>query len=168
MWCFVDWNGHRTVPLHREGVHDLAATIFDLVGATVPTEYVLDGQSYLDDTVRYFQDDGVELMEELTVPDTLKCIDIVHSHSMVTGRYQYIFRATPELETGASSKLYPNTYDVECFSKFSLLSSKITVMNMTPWMSVGATLRSRGRSESENQYHRRCDGGAVRRDHRYV
>ena len=90
---------------------DLAPTIFDLVGATLPSEYTMDGISWLDE-VRSVLDDNV------TAPDTPCCevrfIDVKQSRSIVTADYQYIWRADDEVESaGGVNTLYANTYDLQ-------------------------------------------------------
>ena len=88
---------------------DLAATIFDLVEADVPTKYVMDGTSWLDEVQSAINGDD-------TTPEDPCCemryIDVKQSRSIVTAAYQYIFRANDEVETaGGVNDLYANTYD---------------------------------------------------------
>ena len=88
---------------------DLAPTIFDLVNATVPTEYMMDGISWLDEVQSAINGDD-------TTPETpcceLRYIDVKQSRSIVTADYQYIWRANDDVETlGDVADLYENTHD---------------------------------------------------------
>ena len=88
---------------------DLAPTIFDLVGATVPNEYTMDGISWLDEVQSAINGDDTE-------PDDPCCemryIDVKQSRSIVTADYQYIWRANDDVETaGSVDDLYAKTHD---------------------------------------------------------
>ena len=88
---------------------DLAATIFDLVEAAVPNEYTMDGISWLDE-VQSAINGGTTTSEDPCCE--LRYIDVKQSRSIVTADYQYIWRATDDVETaGGVNDLYANTYD---------------------------------------------------------
>merc|ERR1719491_1322666 len=92
---------------------DLAATLFDLAGITPPAEYVLDGKSWLNDVEFELTEHDHETPGEQTCC-VYKYIDTLNSHSIVTGAYQYLFRANLNVETGHGvDELYRNTYDVD-------------------------------------------------------
>ena len=90
---------------------DLAATIFDLVDATVPDDYVMDGTSWLDEVMSAVDGD------DDTDSDGDSCcehrfIDIKNSRSIVTAQYQYLWRANDDVEAvGGVDDFYPSAYD---------------------------------------------------------
>merc|ERR1740131_741460 len=89
---------------------DIAATVFDLTDVHVPSEYVLDGVSYLDDVVNQLTDPDADSQTACR----FKFVDHHHSHSIVNGRYQYIYRLTDEVDTQSRvDEMYPNCYDEE-------------------------------------------------------
>ena len=88
---------------------DLAATIFHLADVTPPMGYILDGLSYIDDVSNYIADPSTATQTSCLY----KNIDIYNSHSIVTGHYQYIWRATLDVEPGGGADLYPNALDEE-------------------------------------------------------
>merc|ERR1719356_2172876 len=93
---------------------DLAATIFQLAGVQTPNDYQMDGVSYLDDVVASINDPDFDQVADGEGSCEYKYLDIKNSHSMVSGQYQYIFRATDSVDTMYDvDKLYPNTYDLE-------------------------------------------------------
>merc|ERR1719300_905414 len=93
---------------------DLAATIFQLAGVDTPNGYQMDGVSYLDDVVASLNDPDFDQVADGEGSCEYKYLDIKNSHSMVSGQYQYIFRATDSVDTMYDvDKLYPNTYDLE-------------------------------------------------------
>ena len=75
---------------------DVAATIFDLVDITVPDGYTMDGISWLNDVQKVIADDDTD--------DTNCCeyryVDVMNSHSIVSGQYQYIYRSNLVVENG--------------------------------------------------------------------
>jgi len=96
---------------------DMAATVFDLVGVTPPTEYVTDGKSFLTDVTNAINHPG-EFAQTLQTSRVYKFIDMYQSHSIVMGHLQYIWRATDEIdemEFGEQQPIdiYPNVYDME-------------------------------------------------------
>ena len=87
---------------------DLAATIFDLVGADVPANYTTDGVSWLDEVMDAV--DGTATSDGSCCEQ--KFIDIQNSRSIVTADYQYIWRANDDVESvGGVDDYYPHTYD---------------------------------------------------------
>merc|ERR1719334_1154949 len=93
---------------------DLAATIFQLAGAQTPSDYQMDGVSYLDDVVASLNEPDFDQVADGEGSCEYKYLDIKNSHSMVSGQYQYIFRATDSVDTMYDvDELYPNTYDLE-------------------------------------------------------
>ena len=89
---------------------DTAATIFELAGITPPAEYALDGKSWLDDVERVIV--GEDYSAQTCC--VFKHVDTLNSHSIVTGKHQYIFRANDNVESGHGvDQLYLNTYDQE-------------------------------------------------------
>lgn len=87
---------------------DLAATIFDLAGVTVPDSYIMDGVSWLDEVVDEAND--FEYVGESCCE--YRYIDVFNSRSIVSSKYQYIWRATEIVETRNNvDDLYPNTLD---------------------------------------------------------
>jgi len=90
---------------------DLAPTLFDLVGATVPTDYTMDGSSWLDEVESAVNGDD-------STPDDpcceLRYIDVKQSRSIVTADYQYLFRANDEVDTaGGVDDYYAYIYDLQ-------------------------------------------------------
>ena len=68
---------------------DLAATIFELTGIAKPTEYQMDGVSYVQDMVRHIQEDGDNVLHaDLQRHESCQfaVIDIENSHSIVSDR----------------------------------------------------------------------------------
>jgi len=93
---------------------DLAATIFQLAGVDLPHGYQMDGVSYLDDVVNALTNPNFDQVADGEASCEYKYLDIKNSHSMVSGQYQYIWRATDSVDTMYDvDKLYPNTYDME-------------------------------------------------------
>ena len=93
---------------------DLAATIFKLSGTAPPSEYQMDGVSYLDDVAAALKDPAFDQTVDGEGSCSYKYLDIKNSHSMVSGHYQYIFRATDAVDTMYDvDELYPNAYDLE-------------------------------------------------------
>merc|ERR1719229_1490000 len=93
---------------------DLAATIFQLADVSVPSGYQMDGVSYLDDVVGALTDPAFDQVSDGEASCEYKYMDIKNSHSMVSGKYQYIFRQTDSVDTMYDvDKLYPNAYDLE-------------------------------------------------------
>jgi len=93
---------------------DLASTIFELAGVSLPSGYQMDGVSYLDDVVGAINDPSFDQVADGEASCEYKYLDIKNSHSMVSGQYQYIFRATDSVDTMYDvDKLYPNAYDLE-------------------------------------------------------
>jgi len=93
---------------------DLAATIFQLAGIDTPHGYQMDGVSYLDDVVSALTNPNFDQVADGEGSCEYKFMDIKNSHSMVSGKYQYIFRQTDSVDTMYDvDKLYPNAYDLE-------------------------------------------------------
>jgi len=94
---------------------DLAATIFELAGITPPDEYQLDGISYLDDVLLALSTDTESDTEfEGTGQCQYRYLDVKNSHSIVSERYQYIFRATETVDSmDGVDELYPDAFDLE-------------------------------------------------------
>jgi len=93
---------------------DLAATIFQLAGIDTPHGYQMDGVSYLDDVVSALTNPNFDQVADGEASCEYKYLDIKNSHSMVSGQYQYIWRATDSVDTMYDvDKLYPNTRDME-------------------------------------------------------
>ena len=88
---------------------DLAATIMDIVGITVPTEYTMDGISWLGDVTSTLS--GTSMVGGHSCCE-YRYIDIKNSRSIVSADFQYIWRANEDVETAMNvNELYPNTYD---------------------------------------------------------
>jgi len=87
---------------------DLAATIFDLAEVAVPDSYTMDGVSWLDevtDAVNGWYSTGGGCCE-------YRFIDIFNSRSIMSSKYQYIWRANEEVESNNNvDDLYPNMLD---------------------------------------------------------
>ena len=84
---------------------DIAATIFDVIGVTVPAQYELDGISWIDTVINGVGSGSTSCCD-------YRFIDIYNSRSIVSDRYQYIFRANSKVDTaGRVDTFYPNTYD---------------------------------------------------------
>merc|ERR1719242_753211 len=97
---------------------DLAATIFELAGITRPDEYRLDGISYLDDVLMALSMDSEF---EGTGQCQYRYLDVKNSHSIVSERYQYIFRATETVDSmDGVDTLYPDAFDLEQFCDLSV------------------------------------------------
>ena len=97
---------------------DLAATIFDLVGATVPANYTMDGISWLDEVISAVDFNVSSNYANMTMSiSNVSCcdyrfIDVKNSRSIVTADYQYIWRANGNVETADGvNTFYPFTYD---------------------------------------------------------
>jgi len=94
---------------------DFAPTIFDLAGVTPPDDYVLDGKSYLADVSNAIHHPGEF---EQTSCD-YKIVDMFNSHAIMSGDYQYIWRATDQVDEWARGfdmrpeDVYPNIFDME-------------------------------------------------------
>ena len=78
---------------------DLAAVVFDLAQITPPAGYGLDGLSYIDDVAAQIASPSTAEQSSCLY----KYIDILSSHSIVSGRWQYIFRATNKVEPGGGA-----------------------------------------------------------------
>ena len=100
---------------------DVSATIFDLVDKNLPSGYVMDGVSILDGVLEQIAMNELEDTDSDLNPTSLnhsccqhRFIDILHSHSIVTDRYQYIWRAADEVEDeNGEDLLYPHSHDLE-------------------------------------------------------
>jgi len=93
---------------------DLAASIFQVAGVSPPSEYQMDGVSYVDDVVGALGDPDFDQVTDGEASCEFKFLDAQNSHSMVNGKFQYIFRATDAVDTMYDvDTLYPNTYDME-------------------------------------------------------
>ena len=97
---------------------DLTATIFDLVGATVPANYTMDGISWLDEVISAVDFNVSSNYANMTMSiSNVSCcdyrfIDVKNSRSIVTADYQYIWRANGNVETADGvNTFYPFTYD---------------------------------------------------------
>ena len=83
---------------------DLAAVIFDIANITIPNQYILDGINW--------KNDVLALMNNSNMSDNNCCnyrfMDIYNSHTMVSSKYKYIYRANPDnIETDNDvQKLY--------------------------------------------------------------
>jgi len=90
---------------------DIAPTVLEIVDKKLPTNYVMDGRSFLDGVLGYIASDGAELDDSCCSRRTL---DIIHSHSMVTAQFQYFYRATDDVEDSSGQDLlYPHSHDTE-------------------------------------------------------
>ena len=67
---------------------DVAATIFDLVDVALPDGYTMDGVSWLDDVQNVI---AVPATVDTTCCD-FRILDVMNSHSIVSGQFQYIYR----------------------------------------------------------------------------
>jgi len=92
---------------------DTAPTIFNLIDATVPEDYHMDGTSWLHaveatvDTVTNSEYSGDICCE-------YRFVDMYNSRSIVSANYQYIWRMNGELEeSGGVTDLYVNVHDTE-------------------------------------------------------
>ena len=92
---------------------DLSATIFDMIGVELPSEYKMDGTSWLDEVQSLLK--GHEANTSSQDPCCeLRYIDIWNSRSIMTADYQYIFRSNNLSETrGNPSRLYQYFFDEE-------------------------------------------------------
>jgi len=95
---------------------DLTAVFFEMVNVSKSDEYVLDGTSWLDeaDAVIMNSLNGSESTNWNFSCCSHRMIDIFNSHSIVTPRYQYIWRANGDVDTAKGvDELYPHTHDLE-------------------------------------------------------
>jgi len=93
---------------------DLAASVFHLAGVTPPDEYQMDGVSYIDDVAKAMADPSFDQVADGEASCHYKYIDILNSHAMVSGDYQYIFRQSSKVDSMYGvDKLYPFAYDTE-------------------------------------------------------
>jgi len=89
---------------------DVAATIFDLADIALPDEYRMDGVSVLTDALRAISSDHFRGSGRCE----FRFIDVKNSHSIVSERYQYIFRATETVDSmDGVDALYPDAFDLE-------------------------------------------------------
>merc|ERR1719385_706710 len=92
---------------------DLAPTIFNLIDATVPEEYKMDGTSWLH-AVESTIDTVAASLYGGDVCCQYRFIDMYNSRSIVSADYQYIWRMNDELEAnGGVTDLYVNVHDTE-------------------------------------------------------
>merc|ERR1719242_1206595 len=91
---------------------DLAPTIFDLIGATVPEQYQMDGTSWLHAVQSSVDSDSSSYGGDMCC--LYRFIDMYNSRSIVSANYQYIWRSNDELETDSGvTDYYANVYDEE-------------------------------------------------------
>ena len=93
---------------------DLSAVIFEITRVNPPSNYVSDGISWIYDV----QQEILAQSQSQTHPQTCckhRYLDIKNSHSIVTGDYQYIYRANPnQVERDNDvDQLYPFMYAEE-------------------------------------------------------
>jgi len=93
---------------------DLAASIFYLAGIDLPDGYQMDGEPFIEDVAKALADPDFDQVEDGDSSCRFKFLDIKNSYSMISGRYQYIFRATDDVDTMYDvDELYPFAYDLE-------------------------------------------------------
>lgn len=117
---------------------DVAATIFELANISLPDEYVLDGVSYWNDALAM-----------LTDPDTAnvtccdyRIVDVYNSHSIVSGQYQYIYRATNQTEDDDLDDTFPSAFDDEQLYDLSVDPDQlVNLMNDTSYWRVVAVFQ---------------------------
>jgi len=91
---------------------DLAPTIFDLIGATVPEQYQMDGTSWLHAVQTSVDSDSLSYGGDMCC--LYRFIEMYNSRSIVSADYQYIWRSNDELETDSGvTDYYANVYDEE-------------------------------------------------------
>jgi len=113
---------------------DVVATVLDLAGVSLPEGYQMEGVSYVDDMLHHLDPDWaghVEQGEGYDPHDTnqYQIIDVMNSNSIVTDRYQYIWRANEIVDDLLDvDELYPNTYDLEqLYDLYADPSEKVNV-----------------------------------------
>jgi len=113
---------------------DIAPAVFHLAGITPPAEYHVDGVSYIEDVAKALADPTFDQVADGDHSCQYKFLDIKNSHSMVSGDYQYIFRATDAVESMMKvDDLYANSHDAEQLYDLQLdPNQKVNILNDAP------------------------------------
>jgi len=93
---------------------DLAAAIFQVTEATVPAEYQLDGEPFVTDVTEAINDPDFDQVRDGHSSCRFKFMDAQNSYSMISGEYQYFYRASSSVDTmNDVDHLYADVNDEE-------------------------------------------------------
>eukprot|EP01083_Nonionella_stella_P282301 960651_1 len=96
--------------------YDLPPVIYKLADITIPSEYVMDGQNWIQDVLNNEPTSSKERYSDMTF-----------GHMIGTHRYKYIFKAN-NLNQGHAEDYYPNSDDLEQF--YGLISDPSEQTNL--------------------------------------
>merc|ERR1719229_2128048 len=78
---------------------DLAAAIFQVTESIVPDEYQLDGEPFVTDVTMALKDPDFDQVRDGHSSCRFKFMDAQNSYSMISGEYQYFYRASLSVDT---------------------------------------------------------------------
>merc|ERR550525_435043 len=93
---------------------DLAAAIFQVTEAVLPDGYQLDGEPFVTDVTQKLKNSDFDQVRDGHSSCRFKFMDAQNSYSMISGDYQYFYRASDAVDTMNNvDRLYPDVHDEE-------------------------------------------------------